>query len=354
MDQFRTERAVYMTIDFIDWNKSRRLEITPKFQRRPVWKTPAKSFFIDTLLRGMTVPPIYFRLRQNTATTKPIQEVVDGQQRIRTVLEFCNGDFAIAENLEDAPWAGKVFSELTTDQQNQIMRYGFPCETFKGISDPQIFEVFCRLNMNGVKLSRQELRNGRFFGRFKQQSFKIAFQYIEFWRHHKIFSEQAMARMLEVELVSECLIAGMSGMQDKKKSIDEFYRKYDSTYPSERKDERRLHDVMDAISQTFDVEIAKGAFRRPPLFYSLYCAVYHRMFGLPNAARVSPRRKLAADDRQSLRSAVLKLSGVIKGTKDPGFSAPKKYVAFVAACQRQTDNLTPRKDRFGALYDEAF
>lgn len=88
MNVYKTDRASYDASDFQGWQAGGALEITPKFQRRPVWRTPARSFFIDTMLRGMTEPPLYFRLSQNLQKTKTIREVVDGQQRVRAVLEF--------------------------------------------------------------------------------------------------------------------------------------------------------------------------------------------------------------------------------------------------------------------------
>ena len=95
MDEFKTEKAVYTPNDFALWQANSMLVLTPKFQRRPVWKTPARSFFIDTILRGMTVPPIYLRMVQNTTRTKAIREVVDGQQRVRSVLDYVGIDYQL-------------------------------------------------------------------------------------------------------------------------------------------------------------------------------------------------------------------------------------------------------------------
>jgi hypothetical protein len=152
MDEFKTEQATYTPNDFVLWQENKLIEITPKFERRAVWGTPARSFFIDTLLRGMTVPPLYFRMAQNRPKTKTIREVVDGQQRVRSVLEFVAGGYRLSKTLK-APWAGMKFDQLTDDQQQQILQFSFPTQTFKGISDAHILEVFCRLNMNGVGLN---------------------------------------------------------------------------------------------------------------------------------------------------------------------------------------------------------
>lgn len=353
MDEFKTEKSVYTPRDFVTWQENKTLEITPKFQRRSVWRTPARSYFIDTMLRGMTVPPLYLRLAQNKDKTKTVREVVDGQQRVRTVLEFIGEGYKLSKTL-NAPWSGKSFPQLSNDQQRQIMDFSFSTEIFKGISDQQVLEVFCRLNMNGVPLNKQELRNGRFFGRFKQTSYDLALKYLEFWRHHSVFSELSIARMLEVELTSELLIAGHEGMQDKKKSIDVFYSEWEESYPDKERDERRFNETMGTISETFNGELSDGAFHRPPFFYTLYAVVYHHMFGLPEIQRGSPRKRLTMGQRESLKEAVVTFSEMIAQSKDPTATIPKRYAPFVAASARQTDNIGPRKVRFNSLYDEAF
>ena len=358
MNEFKTERSSFNAGDFLNWQETGILEITPKFQRRSVWKTPARSSFIDTMLRGMTVPPLYFRVRQNETKTRMIREVVDGQQRVRSVLEFIEGGYRLSKTLSKAmaaPWAGKKFSELTEDQRAEIMSFSFACEMFQGISDGQILEVFCRLNMNGVGLNKQELRNGKYFGAFKATSYKLAHAYLEMWRKHKIFTEQNIARMLEVELTSELLIAGHKGMQDKKKSIDTFYRDWETDYPDHERDEKRFAETMNSISETFTGDELKDSdFSRPPLFYTLFCVVFHHMFGLPGIRRHSPHKHLTRDQRMNLKAAVVFLSEKIEESKDPAVSTPLKYKAFIEACLRQTDNIQPRKIRFDAFYDAAF
>lgn len=353
MSVYDTDKAVYTPNDFVIWTQNSLLEITPKFQRRPVWRTPARSFFLDTILRGMTIPPIYLRITQSTQTQKIVRQVVDGQQRVRSVLDYMNDGFRLSKTL-NAPWAGKLFSQLTPNEQQQITQFSFTAEIFKGISDQQILEVFCRLNMNGVALNKQELRNGKYFGLFKQASYSIAYDYLEFWRNNKIFSEQSIARMSEVELTSELLIAANSGMQDKKTSIDNYYLDFEDSYPNQKRDERRFRDTMEAISESFGGDLADTQFRRPPLFYSLYCTIFHHMFGLPGVQQTSPKQKLSQDNRQSLKAAVITLSEIIDQSKTADATLTKKQAEFVSACQRQTDNIAPRRTRFDTLYKEAF
>jgi hypothetical protein len=243
---------------------------------------------------------------------------------------------------------------LSLDEQERITTFGISAEIFKGISDQEVLEVFCRLNTYSVPLNKQELRNGKYFGRFKQMAYRVALDYLEFWRRRKLFTELGIARMLEVELASELLIAGHDGMQDKKSSIDEFYGDHENPYSEEEDDERRFREVMRIISESFNGELSESEFSRIPLFYTLYCVVFHHMFGLPGIQRSTPKKRLNADQRESLQEAVGHLSEIIVRSKDPTAGAPEKYKGFVAACSGQTDNIKPRSTRFNMLYAEAF
>ena len=108
------------------------LSLTPKFQRRGVWKPAARSFFVDSLLRGLPVPPIYLRQQQSPERDRVIREVVDGQQRIAAVLDFMEGKYRLSKTLKES-WRGKTFSGLTTAEQDRITTYAFSVEVFPGM-----------------------------------------------------------------------------------------------------------------------------------------------------------------------------------------------------------------------------
>src|SRR6185369_3567088 len=165
---------------------------------------------------------------------------------LSTILEYMNDGFKLTKAL-DKKWANRRFSELEPEYQNEIRQFSFNCEVFHGVSDGEILEVFARLNTYSVPLNAQELRNGKYFGFFKQSAYRLAPAYVEFWRKHKIFSERGIARMQEVELTSELLIVEIDGLQDKKKSIDRFYATLDDTFPEQKRMESRFAETMDAI-----------------------------------------------------------------------------------------------------------
>src|SRR5690606_23871655 len=93
-----------------------------------------------------------------------------------------------------------------------------------------VLEIFARINTYSVGLNKQELRNGKYFGSFKNAMYDLARAHLAFWRDSRLFTETSIARMLEVELVSELSILLLDGVQDKKSSIDSFYKGLDEEW----------------------------------------------------------------------------------------------------------------------------
>jgi hypothetical protein len=331
----KPERASYTPLDFTTWRETDSLVIAPKFQRRGVWGRPAKAYLIDTMIRGLPIPPLYLRVTQSSDKKRTIREVIDGQQRISAVLSYLDGDFALTPSL-DARYAGKEFNELDPSDQDAIRNYSFISEVFSSISDAAILEIFARMNTYSVPLTQQELRNGRYFGYFKQSAYALAREHVEFWRQNRIMTEQSIARMAEAELASELMIMQLDGLQDKKKSINTFYSNY-----------------IDVITRTFGDSLAASHFRRVPLFYTLFGVVYHRRYGVPKVELASPRKALSEAERKALRGAAAKLSDALQLARDDE-PVPARYQKFVNASTTQTDNIQPRRTRLETLYRSAF
>ncbi len=74
--------------------KEESLELSPDFQRNPVWIADYKNYLIETLLLALPIPEIYVVNRVSLeGDSKWI--VVDGQQRLRTILEFVTGELRV-------------------------------------------------------------------------------------------------------------------------------------------------------------------------------------------------------------------------------------------------------------------
>jgi uncharacterized protein DUF262 len=349
----RPERSSYNATDFLGWRRLKSLEISPKFQRRSVWNRAAQSYLIDTLVLGFPVPPIYIRVTQSEDGTRSIREIVDGQQRLRALLEFLDGGYTLSKSIK-SPYAGMAFEGLPDEAKNKIKFYSFYAESFYGISDEEVLAIFARLNTNSVRLNAQELRNGKYFGKFKETIYGLALDHLTFWRNTRLFTERGIARMQEAELTSELVIQMMGGMQDKKSSINTYYEKYDENMPEKEQVTKRFRNTIDNISASLGDTLRDTEFRRTPLFYSLFGVMFDRLYGMPGQGKaVIKGDSLSQADQQKFRDAVLKLSELIITYKEEE-EVPKKYQSFVLACLRQTDNIGPRRTRFNTISDEAF
>src|SRR6185437_4575265 len=87
-----TERDVFTTPSDPDVEtllkriESGELVLRPEFQRTDVWGIAKKSKLIESLLLNLPIPPCFFAEDRNG-----VRVVVDGQQRLRAIDDFCHG-----------------------------------------------------------------------------------------------------------------------------------------------------------------------------------------------------------------------------------------------------------------------
>lgn len=72
---------------FLDIHDKGQLNLDPPYQRRSVWSSTDKRFFIDTILNNYTAPPIFLH-KTLDEHGRPTYHVVDGKQRLQTIIDF--------------------------------------------------------------------------------------------------------------------------------------------------------------------------------------------------------------------------------------------------------------------------
>ena len=149
------------------------LDMKPPFQRNPVWLTRQKSFLIDSILNGYPIPEIYMQ-ETVTADGKSKHIVVDGQQRLRAVLEFLENKFSI-DGKDSPSWADMSFDDLSDNDKKTIYGYNFVIRILPEMDDTQLRAIFQRLNRNVIALNKQELRQATYWGPFILDIFHIFF-----------------------------------------------------------------------------------------------------------------------------------------------------------------------------------
>jgi hypothetical protein len=327
----------YSINDFRDWDARGELAINPKFQRRSVWSAKARSFLIDTILRQLPIPMIYVRQNIDLNTGKTIREVVDGQQRLRAVLDYLKGSFSISK-AHNQEFGGSRFTDLAPEIQKRFLRYCFAVDVLEGATDAEILNIFARINTYTVTLNAQEKLNAEFFGAFKQFVYNLAYEHLTFWRKYNVLSDRDIVRMGDARITSELIIGMMHGLQDTAKILRSYYMKYDEHMPDPERWTRRFNFLMDQIIDIFGDGLGETAYSKTPLFYSLFCLLYDCNYGLPNSPIIP--HGVPASKYQKIASALISLAQYLDQDMPPA-----KYAPFVVSCKQQTNNIKPRTVR---------
>ncbi|MBI2851144.1 MAG: DUF262 domain-containing protein [Chloroflexi bacterium] len=138
--------------------RENKVDPQPPYQRGPVWSNSKKQLLMDSILRRYDIPKIYLRAVDNPPYK---YEVIDGQQRLRAIWEFCRDKFAIAKDCDPVRGhevAGKLFSELPNGLVDEFQSYELSFVILEDATEDEVEEMFTRLN-NGESLTAAEKRN---------------------------------------------------------------------------------------------------------------------------------------------------------------------------------------------------
>lgn len=152
--------------------------IIPEFQRPYVWnlndpKTARHkpSLFVDSLLQGLPIPPISI---YRNARDRDCGLLIDGQQRIKTLAWFINGNlegrkksFLLHGEGINSSWSGRDFENLDQEDKNTLLRAYIPVTFIRQLNEDKpplpegssLFILFDRLNSGGAQLKPHEKRS---------------------------------------------------------------------------------------------------------------------------------------------------------------------------------------------------
>ena len=149
--------------------KDGEIDVHPEFQRFYRWDEEQKTKLIESILLGIPIPPIFVSQKTNG-----IWDVIDGQQRLSTILQFL-GVLKKDDNTKYDPLvlrATKLLPSLggvSWNDENLFLpeqkinfkreKLNFTIIKEAAENDTSKYEMFQRLNTGGTHLSAQEIRN---------------------------------------------------------------------------------------------------------------------------------------------------------------------------------------------------
>lgn len=162
------------------------INLTPMWQRGLAWTNAKQVLLIDSLLRGMDIPKIYFR-QGNQANSR--FDVVDGQQRLRAIWDFIDGKYELKhpqalQPIEGAEIAGKAYNGLPKKLRDRLKNFKVSVAVISNAQTNDITLLFARLQL-AAPLNSAELRNA-IMGRVRNEVDTTAL-------HHAFFESSRIA-----------------------------------------------------------------------------------------------------------------------------------------------------------------
>ncbi|MFM7270829.1 MAG: HNH endonuclease family protein [Actinomycetes bacterium] len=343
--------------DLVDLYKDKRLNLSPSFQRQSVWSMSDRRLLVNSIFDNIPLPSVYL-YRQIGAGGRPVYDVIDGKQRIETILAFMGR--GPVYHPSDPVWVKRTFSdedeadwwewsELDNRQKHDYLTMQVPTIEVDGDLS-EIIELFVRINATGKKLTPQEKRHARYFtSPILREAQKAADQLTSTLVKAGVMSRAQIQRIKHVELVTELVLSIHSGMPlNKKKKIDEVIRG-DGLSTAEVKS--AIAELKTAIAVAFVMlpDIKTTRFHRLADFYSLVLLISRfRSEGLSINAHNSARSRLAGGLLREFGASVDEVNEhTARGKGVTAAQAP--FYEYLLTVKEGTDSKTQRDKRDKAL-----
>lgn len=141
----------------------------PDYQRDYVYNDKQASKLVESVLMGIPIPTIYLCLEEDETYS-----VIDGQQRITSLVRYLKNDFVLSGLQELGELNGMCYKDLPKAIQKKLKSSSLSTISLLKQSSDLKYEIFARLNQGAVKLNPQELRNCIYRGSFNNMLGDIA------------------------------------------------------------------------------------------------------------------------------------------------------------------------------------
>lgn len=278
----KTTSKIVQISDIIQWSEKGELELSPKYQRNSVWNEKAKAYLMDTIIRGLPIPPIFLRQKVDVNTKSTNREIIDGQQRIRAILEYVVDEKYAIKKSHNKEYGGLRYSDLSDEMQEGILEYEIVAEVVTEKDEGLIYDMFARLNSNNYVLNKQEIRNSKYWGDFKVLVYNLASSSRDFFLSHRLLSDNDCTRMRDAELITSMIILLVDGIvSETSASIDKIYEKFDASFDEDGVIENKFVLAMNVIEKVYSYLNGNlGCFSNKNYFFTLYAVIVNQMFGI--------------------------------------------------------------------------
>lgn len=322
------------------------LTVNHDYQRTSsVWISSAKSYFIDTILAGFPFPKIYVYAYYGEdigAEDSIKKEIVDGQQRVVTMMEYLNNEFYVST--PKSAFRRKRYRDLGADDKQRFINTIVEVDLILQAEQSEVLQMFRRMNSYMAPLNSSEKRHANHDGDFKWFINALSDQYSPILRSFGTLTAKQISRMADAEFLTELTQVLDIGIVDKnEKNLEKIYSKYNETFDNEDVFEGKIDEFFGVLSTTFK-SLARTPLMKTYNLYSLFCAMMGRKYGFPGSKELGIRRrgtffKSAKTAVKTLRELATELQS------DPEENEVGPFSAFVDETLAQTTRVATREPR---------
>lgn len=292
--ELKTDRLDMSFGEIMNLYEENDLIITPEYQRAYRWEDDQKTKFIESILLGIPIPPIFV-----AEDDRGKWELVDGLQRISTILSFFgvlkndlnkNNYFKLSETeLTKNVLVGISINELSTKLKLTIKRAVCRVEILRWDSQFDMrYELFNRLNTGSSPLKPQEIRNCVLLGDFNTLLKTLA---SEKYFTDIIESDKEKSDVYKKEMYFEELILRyfsiIFGDLNVDKNIPEYLTKFMKKVKNKEIDinlndeKEKFIEIINFLYLNFDQNIFRGGNNRfSENLYETVMYILYKYFGL--------------------------------------------------------------------------
>ncbi len=243
--------------------RQERLILQPEFQRNLVWNDKHKESFIDTILKGYPFPEIYIaQSGVDLDTLQTQQVVVDGQQRLSTIMRYVSDDLTY----KTIP----RFNDLSEQEKIDFLGYGISVINLGNASSETIREVFRRINQTKYSLNSIEIQNAFYDGEFITTA-KDILDYFDV-DALPVFSDTDITRMVDLNFILLLMATyEEGGYFNANTQTENYIIQYNNEYENKDIVKEKFRHVFQSI---IDLGLSNDSmWFRKSNFFTLFCEI---------------------------------------------------------------------------------
>jgi hypothetical protein len=238
------------------------LNLNPVYQRGDIWTLPAKKKLIYSIKLKYPLPGFFL---YNIGGEK--YEMVDGQQRTRTILGYSKGLF---------PDLNKEKIDAT-DKQFFFEDYKISICNITKASANEIEDFYYRVNKFGTKLNRPEILKAQYANTVLQNLVEKISEYPEF-ESLQLFTDKSLNRLNDLDFIAEIITSLKFGITERKFTVDKFYSDKEFNNKEASKLEDQFHAILEILNNFNNIfPIKNTRYRQRSDFYTLFYFINHNM-----------------------------------------------------------------------------